>query len=36
MSRTIVEQARGKIWFETIEGESTIFYVELPILRAID
>ncbi len=36
MSKTIVEQARGKIWFETIEGEGTIFYVELPILRAID
>jgi nitrogen fixation/metabolism regulation signal transduction histidine kinase len=36
MSKTIVEQARGRIWFETIEGEGTIFYVELPILRAVE
>jgi signal transduction histidine kinase len=34
MSKTIVEQAKGKIWFETMEGEGTTFYVELPILRA--
>jgi len=34
MSKTIVEQAKGKIWFETIEGQGTTFYVELPILRA--
>jgi two-component system, NtrC family, nitrogen regulation sensor histidine kinase NtrY len=33
MSKTIVEQAKGKIWFETKEGEGTIFYVELPVLR---
>jgi two-component system, NtrC family, nitrogen regulation sensor histidine kinase NtrY len=34
MSKTIVEQAKGKIWFETVEGEGTTFYVELPVLRA--
>ncbi len=34
MSKTIVEQARGKIWFETVEGEGSTFFVELPILRA--
>jgi signal transduction histidine kinase len=34
MSKTIVEQARGKIWFETMEGKGTIFFVELPVLRA--
>ncbi|HUB59268.1 MAG TPA: HAMP domain-containing sensor histidine kinase [Puia sp.] len=34
MSKTIVEQAKGKIWFETEEGEGTTFYVELPVLRA--
>jgi signal transduction histidine kinase len=34
MSKTIVEQAKGRIWFETIEGEETTFFVELPILRA--
>ncbi|HEY4062996.1 MAG TPA: HAMP domain-containing sensor histidine kinase [Puia sp.] len=34
MSKTIVEQAKGKIWFETVEGIGTTFFVELPILRA--
>ena len=34
MSKTIVEQAKGRIWFETKVGEGTTFYVELPILRA--
>jgi two-component system nitrogen regulation sensor histidine kinase NtrY len=34
MSKTIVEQAKGKIWFATVVGEGTTFYVELPILRA--
>jgi two-component system nitrogen regulation sensor histidine kinase NtrY len=34
MSRTIVEQAKGKIWFESVEGEGATFFVELPILRA--
>jgi len=36
MSKTIVEQAKGRIWFHTVEGEGTTFYVELPILRAVD
>jgi len=34
MSKTIVEQAKGRIWFETVEGDGTTFFVELPILRA--
>ena len=34
MSKTIVEQAKGRIWFETVEGEGTTFFVELPVLRA--
>jgi two-component system, NtrC family, nitrogen regulation sensor histidine kinase NtrY len=33
MSKTIVEQARGKIWFETKEGEGTTFFVELPVVE---
>jgi len=31
MSKTIVEQAKGTIWFETIEDEGTTFYVALPL-----
>ncbi len=33
MSKTIVEQAKGKIWFTTEVGEGTTFYVQLPIVR---
>ena len=36
MSKTIVEQAKGKIWFNTVVGEGTTFYVELPLLRAAE
>ena len=31
MCKSIVEQAQGKIWFETQPGEGTTFHVELPI-----
>ena len=31
MSKGIVEQAKGDIWFETTEGEGTTFFVELPL-----
>jgi len=34
MSKTIVEQVKGKLWFDTVEGDGTTFFVELPILRA--
>lgn len=34
MSKGIVEQARGEIWFSTVEGSGTVFYVRLPVLRA--
>lgn len=33
MCKGIVEQAKGKIWFETREGEGTTFYVELPVYQ---
>jgi len=32
MCKGIVEQAKGKIWFETKKGEGTVFFVELPLL----
>lgn len=31
MSKGIVEQARGRIWFKTVAGEGTTFFVELPL-----
>lgn len=31
MCKGIVEQAKGKIWFETEQGVGTSFYVELPL-----
>lgn len=34
MSKTIVEQAKGDIWFKTIEGKGTSFFVQLPIIQA--
>jgi two-component system, NtrC family, nitrogen regulation sensor histidine kinase NtrY len=32
MCKSIVEQANGKIWFETQMGTGTTFYVELPMI----
>jgi two-component system nitrogen regulation sensor histidine kinase NtrY len=31
MCKSIVEQANGKIWFETQKGEGTTFHVEIPL-----
>jgi nitrogen fixation/metabolism regulation signal transduction histidine kinase len=31
MCKGIVEKANGRIWFETVEGEGTSFYVLLPL-----
>ncbi|RYY45216.1 MAG: HAMP domain-containing histidine kinase, partial [Chitinophagaceae bacterium] len=31
MSKRIVEQANGSIWFETLEGEGTSFFVSMPV-----
>jgi signal transduction histidine kinase len=32
MSKSIIEQANGKIWFETESGAGSTFFVELPII----
>lgn len=32
MCKSIVEQANGKIWFETQQGTGATFYVELPLM----
>jgi two-component system nitrogen regulation sensor histidine kinase NtrY len=34
MSKSIAEQAHGDIWFESVLGEGTTFFVKLPLLRA--
>ena len=33
MCKGIVEQAQGKIWFETEQGRGSIFHVELPVVN---
>ncbi len=33
MCKGIVEQAKGKIWFETEQGRGTTFHVELPVVN---
>ncbi len=33
MSRNIVEQAKGELWFETKEKEGSVFFVKLPLFR---
>jgi signal transduction histidine kinase len=32
MCKSIVEQAKGDIWFETEEGKGTVFFVMLPVI----
>jgi signal transduction histidine kinase len=32
MVKNIVETANGKIWFNTIEGQGTTFYISLPAI----
>lgn len=34
MSKSIIENAQGDLWFDTKEGEGTTFYVKIPLLRA--
>lgn len=33
MSKSIVEQAHGEIWFDSVEGVGTTFYIKLPVLK---
>ncbi len=33
ITRKIVEEHQGKIWFDSIDGKGSIFYVELPLLN---
>jgi signal transduction histidine kinase len=33
MVQRIVEGAGGKVWFETREGQGTIFFVALPLRK---
>ena len=35
ISRAIVEQLKGRIWFDTTPGEGATFYVELPEYRQV-
>jgi two-component system, NtrC family, nitrogen regulation sensor histidine kinase NtrY len=32
MTKSIVEQAKGRIWFETEEGKGTTFFIQLPVI----
>lgn len=33
MSKSIVEQAHGEIWFDTVEDEGTTFFIKLPLFK---
>lgn len=33
MSRNIIEQAKGALWFETKENQGTVFFVRIPLFR---
>ena len=32
MCKSIIEQFKGEIWFETTEGKGTKFFVQLPVI----
>ena len=34
IAKSIVEQAGGKLWFESVENKGTIFYATLPLRKA--
>jgi len=33
MSKNIIEQAKGELWFETRENEGSVFFVKIPLFR---
>lgn len=35
ISKQIVEALGGKIWFESMEGHGTVFYIEFPVSRIV-
>ncbi|MFT3700854.1 MAG: HAMP domain-containing sensor histidine kinase [Agriterribacter sp.] len=35
ISKTIMEEHKGKIWFESYVGKGTIFYVEFPVTNKV-
>ncbi len=36
ISKKIIEEHDGRIWYESKPGEGTVFYVELPVLQQQD
>jgi signal transduction histidine kinase len=32
IAKRAIEHARGKIWFDSVLGEGTVFYIELPVI----
>jgi len=35
MCKRMVEQAKGEIWFVTVQGEGTAFYIKLPVVEKV-
>ena len=31
IARQAIEQMKGKLWFDTVVGRGTVFYIELPL-----
>lgn len=35
IARQAIEQMKGKLWFDTVVGRGTIFYIELPLQKSL-